>query len=49
MEALLSVDAEGWKKEIDAVAESYAPFGSRMPHALKAKLAEIQARLNAAD
>ncbi|MDX9866869.1 MAG: phosphoenolpyruvate carboxykinase (GTP) [Kiritimatiellia bacterium] len=49
MKALLSVDAEGWKKEIDAVAESYAPFGSRMPHALKAKLAEIQARLNAAD
>jgi phosphoenolpyruvate carboxykinase (GTP) len=31
MEALLSVDAEGWKKEIEAVASSYEPFGSRNP------------------
>ncbi|NLC79849.1 MAG: phosphoenolpyruvate carboxykinase (GTP) [Lentisphaerae bacterium] len=45
MEALLSVDAEGWKKEIEAVASSYEPFGSRMPHALKAKLDEIKAKL----
>ena len=48
MEALLSVDVEGWKKEIAAVAKSYEPFGNRMPFALKAKLAEIQNKLNAA-
>jgi phosphoenolpyruvate carboxykinase (GTP) len=46
MEALLSVDKEGWKKEITAVEESYAKFGSRLPFALKAKLAEISADLN---
>ncbi|HNX36426.1 MAG TPA: phosphoenolpyruvate carboxykinase (GTP) [Kiritimatiellia bacterium] len=48
MEALLSVDAEGWKKEIATVAESYEKFGSRMPFALKAKLAEIEKALGAA-
>jgi len=45
MKELLSVDVEGWKKEIEAVAKSYEPFGSRMPYALKAKLAEIKAAL----
>ena len=45
MKDLLSVDVEGWKKEIEAVAKSYEPFGSRMPYALKAKLAEIKAAL----
>ena len=45
MKELLSVDVEGWKKEIEAVAESYKPFGNRMPYALKAKLAEIKAAL----
>jgi phosphoenolpyruvate carboxykinase (GTP) len=46
LEALLSVDAEGWKKELAAVEASYAQFGSRLPYALKAKLAEIKAALN---
>jgi len=45
MAALLSVDKEGWKQEIKAVAESYEKLGSRMPFALKAKLAEIEASL----
>ena len=48
MKALLAVDVEGWKKELAGVAESWRKFGARMPYALKAKLAEIQARLNAA-
>jgi len=48
MKELLSVDIEGWKKELAGVAESWEKFGRRMPYALKAKLAEIQARLNAA-
>jgi len=46
MKELLSVDKEGWKKEIAAVEESYAKFGDRTPYALKAKLAEISAALN---
>ncbi len=46
MKELLSVDVEGWKKELDGVAASWEKFGTRMPYALKAKLAEIQERLN---
>ncbi|MDR2849575.1 MAG: phosphoenolpyruvate carboxykinase (GTP) [Verrucomicrobiota bacterium] len=45
LKALLSVDAEGWKQEIATVEESYEKFGSRLPYALKAKLAEIKAKL----
>ena len=48
MKALLAVDVEGWKKELAGVAESWEKLGNRMPFALKAKLAEIQARLVAA-
>ncbi|MDD4103308.1 MAG: phosphoenolpyruvate carboxykinase (GTP) [Kiritimatiellae bacterium] len=48
MKELLSVDLEGWKKELEGVFESWKPFGNRMPYALKAKLAEIQARLESA-
>ena len=36
---------EGWKKEIAAVAESYAGYGNKLPHVLKTKLAEITAAL----
>jgi phosphoenolpyruvate carboxykinase (GTP) len=48
--ALLTVDKEGWLKELDGVAENYAKlndpkFGSRLPYALTAKLAEIKAAL----
>jgi phosphoenolpyruvate carboxykinase (GTP) len=45
MAALTSVDKAGWKQEITAVEASYAQFGNKMPHALKAKLAEISAAL----
>ncbi|MEI7900176.1 MAG: phosphoenolpyruvate carboxykinase (GTP) [bacterium] len=48
MKALLAVDVAGWKQELAGVAESWEKFGPRMPFALKAKLAEIQARLDAA-
>ena len=46
MATLTSVDKEGWKKEIATVAESYVPFGNKMPYVLKVKLAEITAALN---
>jgi phosphoenolpyruvate carboxykinase (GTP) len=48
MKALLTVDVEGWKKELAGVGASWEQFGNRIPFALKAKLAEIQARLDAA-
>jgi len=45
MKALLTVDTEGWKKEIEGVEESWASFGNRLPYALRAKLAEIKTAL----
>ena len=44
---LLSVDVEGWKKELDGVEESWEKFGDRIPNALRVKLNQIRAALNA--
>jgi phosphoenolpyruvate carboxykinase (GTP) len=44
---LTKVDVEGWKKELDGVAEFYAKFGNRMPKALLDELKSIQSRLGA--
>ena len=62
LKEILKVDVEGWKKEIEGVAATYAEYekkpskdsteelahAPRIPRALKAKLAEIQAALAAA-
>ena len=59
LKEILKVDVEGWKKEIEGVAATYAEYekkpskdsteelanAPRIPRALKAKLAEIQAAL----
>jgi phosphoenolpyruvate carboxykinase (GTP) len=46
MKELLSVDVEGWKKEIaDVRAEHYPKFGAKLPKALTAELEAIEARL----
>jgi phosphoenolpyruvate carboxykinase (GTP) len=42
---LLAIDCEGWKKEVDSVAESYAKFGGRIPEALNKELAALRDRL----
>lgn len=42
---LLAIDVEGWKKEVDSVAESYAKFGGRIPEALNKELAALRDRL----
>ncbi len=42
---LLAIDLEGWKKEVDSVAESYAKFGGRIPEALNKELAALRDRL----
>jgi phosphoenolpyruvate carboxykinase (GTP) len=47
LKALLSVDAEGWKKEIDDIEGNYAKFGDRLPKALKQELESLKARLSA--
>jgi phosphoenolpyruvate carboxykinase (GTP) len=43
---LLAVDAAGWRKEADGIAEFYAKFGDRLPPALAAQLAQLRQRLD---
>ena len=45
VEALTSVDAAGWKKEIDDVAANYTKFGDHLPAALKKELDELRGRM----
>ncbi len=47
MAELLSLDKEGWLKEVESIKEHYAKFGDRMPKALYDQLAALEARLNA--
>ena len=42
---LLSVDVEGWKKELAMIKEHYAKFGSKLPKALVKQLETLEARL----
>ena len=45
LEALTSVDHEGWKKEVEDVASSYTKFGSRLPKGLLEQLEQLRQRL----
>jgi len=45
IERLITVDAHGWKKEIEDVAANYAKLGERLPKALKNQLEELRQRL----
>lgn len=48
MKAILSVDVEGWKKEIADVRENHYPkFGDKLPTELKAEMEALEKRLNA--
>ncbi|MBI5384208.1 MAG: phosphoenolpyruvate carboxykinase (GTP) [Verrucomicrobia bacterium] len=42
---LLSVDVEGWKKEVEDVAASYSNYKDRLPSALTEQLALLRQRL----
>ncbi|UDQ97981.1 phosphoenolpyruvate carboxykinase (GTP) [Lentisphaerota bacterium WC36G] len=46
MAELLSLDIDGWKKEVEDIKEHYARFGDKLPQALKDELAGLEARLN---
>ncbi|WP_176013780.1 phosphoenolpyruvate carboxykinase (GTP) [Victivallis sp. Marseille-Q1083] len=46
MEELLSIDIEGWKKEVEMIKTHYARFGNKLPKALEEQLAALEARLN---
>jgi phosphoenolpyruvate carboxykinase (GTP) len=45
---LLSVDVEGWTKELPSIREHYAKFGEHLPKAMEQELAELEKRLQAA-
>jgi phosphoenolpyruvate carboxykinase (GTP) len=45
VKALTSVDADGWKKEVDDVAANYTKFGNHLPQALNDQLAGLRQRL----
>ena len=45
LEKLLSVDVEGWKKEMAMIEEHYAKFGDRLPAELAKQLESIKAAL----
>ncbi len=46
MSELLSVDREGWRRELGLVREHYAKFGDRMPAELLAQLEALEERLS---
>ncbi|MGI5940468.1 MAG: phosphoenolpyruvate carboxykinase (GTP) [Thermoleophilia bacterium] len=47
MKELLTVDIEGWKKELEGLSKFYEQFGDRLPKALREQLATIRERLAA--
>ncbi|HEX9258503.1 MAG TPA: phosphoenolpyruvate carboxykinase (GTP) [Acidimicrobiales bacterium] len=47
MEALLSVDVEGWRKELPLIEEFYSTFGDKVPAALREEVAKLDDRLSA--
>jgi phosphoenolpyruvate carboxykinase (GTP) len=46
MQALLTVDLEGWKDEIRGLEEFYGRFGDRLPEALQRQLRAVEKRLD---
>jgi len=48
LKELLSVDVEGWKRELDDTEEFYAKFGNKLPKALTKELVELKQRLEKA-
>ncbi len=45
MQELLRIDVEGWKKEVASIEESYKAHGAKLPHALRAEVEALKARL----
>jgi len=45
MKELLSVDKEGWLREVGLIREHYASFGDRLPEELKIELDALEKRL----
>jgi phosphoenolpyruvate carboxykinase (GTP) len=48
LEALLSVDLEGWMAEVPSIREHYAKFGDRLPKGLRDEVDNLEKRLREA-
>ncbi|MCP5527285.1 MAG: phosphoenolpyruvate carboxykinase (GTP) [Verrucomicrobiales bacterium] len=48
LDELLSVDLEGWRKEVEDIVAYYTKLGSDLPESLTASLAQLQQRLASA-
>jgi len=48
VEKLLSVDVEGWKKEVPLIREHFAKFGAHLPEGLKQEVDQLEQRLQQA-
>ena len=48
VEKLLSVDVEGWKKEVPLIREHFSQFGSHLPDGLKQEVDQLEQRLQKA-
>ena len=45
LDNLLSVDVEGWKRELADIEQFYSTFGDKLPDALKKELEGLKGRL----
>jgi phosphoenolpyruvate carboxykinase (GTP) len=45
MQALNSVDTDGWKAELPSIREHYATFGDKLPRQLNEELSALERRL----
>ena len=48
LEALLTVDVEGWVAELPMIEQDYDSFGDRLPAGLRGELGALEERLKAA-
>lgn len=46
LDAILKVDANEWKAELDSIEQHYASFGDKVPAELTEQLAELRSRVN---
>ena len=42
---ILSVDVEGWKKELPLIEKHFAQFGDHLPQGLQEEVKNLKARL----
>ena len=47
-EALLTVDIEGWTRELPLIAKHFEKFGAKLPQGLKDELKSLEQRLQSA-